>query len=230
MEPLKITSIGRYENEVLTIYRSIINVDMYNVLANFDQDIDVNAIPFVLNLFIGEGRAARTIDYEYEFKFPFLKNISEIDEVQNVLKAIQKFSTSGENEQIKKDSLLWFFKGKLIWTNRPARNKYDYDLICLRIEEHVQSEDDEILRLKKRVSRIRRIIDKDFQKIKRRQIDDDVLAFVLQRDKNCCRCGAEEELQFDHILPVSKGGNDEPENLRILCATCNSSRGNLDNN
>ncbi len=229
MEPLKIITIGQYENEMLTIYRSIINFDMYNVLANFDQDIDANAIPFVLNLLIGEGHTARTLDYEYEFKFPFLKNISEVDEVENVLQAIQNFSKSTKNEKIQKDGLLWFFKGKLIWTNRPARNKDDYHLICLRIEEHVFSEDDEILRLKKRVSRIRRIIDKDFQKIKRRQIDDDILAFVLQRDKNCSRCGAEEELQFDHILPVSKGGNDEPENLRILCMTCNSSRGNLEN-
>ena len=185
MEPIKITSIGQYENEVLTIYRSIINVDMARVLVSFDQDIDANAIPFILDVLIGEGHAARTVDYEC--KFPFLKKISEANEVQNVLQAIQKFSTSGEDEQLQKDGLLWLFKGKLIWTNRPARNKDDYDLICLRIEEHVHNEDDEILRLKKRVSRIRRIIDKDFQKIKRRQIDDDILAFVLQRDKNCCQ-------------------------------------------
>jgi hypothetical protein len=63
MEPLKITSIGRYENEVLTMYRSIINADMVHVLAFLDQDIDANATPFILDVLIGEGRAARTIDY-----------------------------------------------------------------------------------------------------------------------------------------------------------------------
>ena len=227
MEPLKITTIGQYENEELIIYRSIINREMSSILTNFDQEIDANAIPFTLDIMIGVGPAARIV--VFDCKFPFIKKISEADEVQNVLQTIQKLSTNGEIKQIQNDGLLWFFKGKLIWANRPARNKHDYDLVCLRIEEHVYSENDEILRLKKRVSRIRRIIDKDFQKIKRRQIDDDILAFVPQRDKNCCRCGAEEELQFDHILPVSKGGNDEPENLRILCMTCNSSRGNLQN-
>jgi 5-methylcytosine-specific restriction endonuclease McrA len=29
---------------------------------------------------------------------------------------------------------------------------------------------------------------------------------------------------IDHIIPISKGGNSEPRNLRILCATCNLSK------
>ena len=145
MEPLKITSIGQYENEVLTIYKSIINRDVCSVLLNFDQDIDADAIPFTLDVWIGEGPAARMINYQC--KFPFIKKISEADEVQNVLQTIQKFSTIGELEQIQNDGLLWFFKGNLIWVNRPVRNNHDYDLVCLRIEEHVYSEHDEILRL-----------------------------------------------------------------------------------
>ena len=227
MEKIKLFTIGQFDGTDLTIYHSHLTSEIGQALTNLDQDIDPNSVRFFIYLWLGEGPAGREI--QFDLVFPFLVQMSEQDEVQNVLQAIQKFSTNGEIKQTQNDGRLWFFKGKLIWANRPARNDHDYDLICLRIEEHVYSENDEILRLKKRISRMRRIIDKDFQRIKRRQIDEDILAFVLQRDKNCCLCGAEEELQFDHILPVSKGGNDEPENLRILCLTCNSSRGNLEN-
>ncbi|WP_369826057.1 HNH endonuclease [Kitasatospora sp. MBT66] len=33
-------------------------------------------------------------------------------------------------------------------------------------------------------------------------------------------------LTGDHIIPVSRGGTNEPRNIRVLCRTCNSRRGN----
>jgi len=32
--------------------------------------------------------------------------------------------------------------------------------------------------------------------------------------------------EVDHIIPHSLGGSDHPTNLRIVCRTCNQSRGN----
>ena len=37
----------------------------------------------------------------------------------------------------------------------------------------------------------------------------------------CVACGAEEDLQFDHVIPVARGGGNAAENLQILCGTCN---------
>lgn len=30
---------------------------------------------------------------------------------------------------------------------------------------------------------------------------------------------------IDHIVPVAKGGTDDPENLRVICNCCNSGKG-----
>lgn len=36
----------------------------------------------------------------------------------------------------------------------------------------------------------------------------------------CLRCGATEDLQCDHVVPVSKGGTDSPSNIQPLCGAC----------
>lgn len=57
---------------------------------------------------------------------------------------------------------------------------------------------------------------------------------VLSRDKwKCLSCGrsAREDgviLEVDHILPRSKGGSDELENLQTLCKKCNIGKSNRD--
>jgi 5-methylcytosine-specific restriction endonuclease McrA len=57
---------------------------------------------------------------------------------------------------------------------------------------------------------------------KRGQIPDDLKQYVWQRDGGrCSHCGAVAELQFDHIIPVAKGGATSEENLQILCGPCN---------
>lgn len=53
---------------------------------------------------------------------------------------------------------------------------------------------------------------------------------VLRRDNNICQmCKkhiGDDEIQFDHIIPWSKGGSSEENNIRLLCADCNRKRGN----
>jgi 5-methylcytosine-specific restriction endonuclease McrA len=53
-------------------------------------------------------------------------------------------------------------------------------------------------------------------------------AAVLRRDGHACqRCGVEDAaMTVDHIVPKSMGGSDDMENLQVLCAYCNYSKGN----
>jgi len=54
---------------------------------------------------------------------------------------------------------------------------------------------------------------------------------IYQRAQACCeyvsatghRCRSRYQTQVDHIVPLAKGGGNEPENLRILCRTHNLS-------
>jgi len=41
----------------------------------------------------------------------------------------------------------------------------------------------------------------------------------------CLFCGSKERLTIDHIIPVSKNGGNNEENLQCLCSKCNSKKG-----
>ena len=59
-----------------------------------------------------------------------------------------------------------------------------------------------------------------------RHISEDVKDSVWNRDGGeCVQCGNNENLEFDHIIPYSKGGKTVVSNGRASCPECNRSRG-----
>jgi 5-methylcytosine-specific restriction endonuclease McrA len=60
----------------------------------------------------------------------------------------------------------------------------------------------------------------------REPIPESVRIFVWHRDGGkCVRCGSNERLEFDHIIPLTEGGSNTERNLRLLCETCNRKKG-----
>jgi len=61
-----------------------------------------------------------------------------------------------------------------------------------------------------------------------RRIPTDIKREVWKRDKGkCVKCGAEENLHFDHNLPYAKGGTSiNAKNIQLLCQKCNLEKSN----
>ncbi len=63
---------------------------------------------------------------------------------------------------------------------------------------------------------------------KREPIPQDIMDKVWNRDGGkCVKCGSQQNLEFDHIIPFSKGGATTYRNLQILCKSCNIEKSNL---
>ncbi len=46
-----------------------------------------------------------------------------------------------------------------------------------------------------------------------------------ENPEQCIYCGAREKLTVDHMIPLSRGGPDYPDNAVMVCGHCNSSKG-----
>jgi 5-methylcytosine-specific restriction endonuclease McrA len=59
----------------------------------------------------------------------------------------------------------------------------------------------------------------------RRRIPQSVRDEVWRRDEGRCReCGSRDKLEYDHIVPISKGGSNTARNVELLCEHCNRSK------
>lgn len=65
-----------------------------------------------------------------------------------------------------------------------------------------------------------------YEQTVREPIPEAIRSQVWRRDGGTCvRCGRKENLQFDHIIPVKKGGATTVNNLQVLCRSCNLAKG-----
>ena len=59
----------------------------------------------------------------------------------------------------------------------------------------------------------------------RKPIPPEVKREVWRRDEGkCTKCGSRERLEFDHIIPITKGGSNTVRNIELLCEPCNRSK------
>lgn len=60
-----------------------------------------------------------------------------------------------------------------------------------------------------------------------RTITQNVKDRVWNRDGGkCVQCDSNENLEFDHIIPFSKGGANTYRNIQLLCEQCNRQKSN----
>jgi 5-methylcytosine-specific restriction endonuclease McrA len=55
---------------------------------------------------------------------------------------------------------------------------------------------------------------------------DDVRALLKTQGRVCFYCPAAlKKFHVDHFIPLARGGSNWPENLRLACERCNTSKG-----
>lgn len=65
-----------------------------------------------------------------------------------------------------------------------------------------------------------------YEQTTRSPIPEAVRSEVWRRDGGrCVKCSSKENLQFDHIIPVARGGATSAQNLQLLCQQCNRVKG-----
>ena len=114
---------------------------------------------------------------------------------------------------------LWAFRGHLVKVEGIFRTNEERALL---VKEAVWKREK---RLDKLVS-LERVDEALKDRPGREAIPEKVKVLVWQRAKGRCqKCGSNAKLEYDHIIPISKGGSNTDRNLQILCEFCNRSKG-----
>jgi len=117
----------------------------------------------------------------------------------------------------------WFFKGDVYDVESVTRRHpyYSDEQIQLLILEHFDRE-------RRKFEKLMRLYKSDSIQygIRRERIPEHIRIAVWRRDGGkCARCGSREKLEYDHIVPVSKGGSNTERNIELLCERCNREKG-----
>jgi hypothetical protein len=131
----------------------------------------------------------------------------------------EKRAKAADIEPIKTDDNLWEFKGFIY----EITGFYNDEQAKLMILEEFDKERRyfERLRLKFGSNSQSKVM------TERPRIPENVRIEVWRRDGGkCARCGSRINLEYDHIVPISKGGSNTARNIELLCEKCNRSKSN----
>lgn len=126
---------------------------------------------------------------------------------EQVVRPVELFTCDGRT--------YWTFEDRVFW------------------EDGELSSEDVLALVRQRQRRVRRTLERAHAALagegaepRRQPIPREVRLAVFERDGGrCVECGSGFEIQYDHVIPLALGGAGTVENVQILCAPCNQSKG-----
>jgi len=136
-----------------------------------------------------------------------------------------KFLNFFENQE--KEPVIIFKKGDgeyLLFRNNlyffNSNEPYSLDEKKLLIKENYFKHEKKFQKLQKEIRLYEKLESKN--ELLREPIPEEVKFTVWRRDRGkCVKCGSNNRLEFDHIIPFPKGGSSTERNIQILCEKCN---------
>lgn len=117
---------------------------------------------------------------------------------------------------------LWAYRARLV--KIVAKSYMREDECALHVQRHVLREEQGLDDLKEEVGFLE--AERAGEVNRREKIPRHIREHVWRRDRGrCANCGRRNSLEFDHIIPLAKGGSNTVRNLQLLCADCNRKKG-----
>ncbi len=205
----------------------------------------IRAITIDLNINKREKSSVRQLQER-----TFIKELQNIEQIKSeyletltlMKKTIENTSIPVKNFNVIFESLFIFFRENLKSKNSFLKNKSEIqNFITNEFNEYAKKNQmgggtkyDSLEYIRKRIDFVKEKLN-CFLVDNKRQISDEIKCKIWNKERlnnngvvHCKVCGKKIEkinkAHFDHIIPWTKGGKSEEENIQILCPECNKKK------
>jgi Holliday junction DNA helicase RuvB len=212
--------------------------DIHLLQKTFEEYLPPSAQSFIVNLIIDQGPNARSVRLNLP-RFTFIGTTPRPDRVSRNLLSLFPIVESMDaytNDDLASIARRFANALKLAvdqaTASRIARSSDGTPIDVLNRLQHVRDfahvKGEGIITLEVAEAALKMLASHDEKQVdseNRDAIPSEVRREVWRRDGGkCVRCGRRERLEFDHIIPVAKGGSSSARNIELLCEICNRAK------